>query len=191
MHTAWSLKKNRETVGAGFAAGAGHIDPAKAADPGLVYETSVDDYTKLLCSLGYNATLIRRITGNNKSSRCRKADRDGSKRSDLNYPSMAAKVERDGSFSVKFLRWVTNVGRVKSVYTAKIDMKDSGVHVAVKPRILRFGALNERKSFVVRVRGEILGGKTVVGSVEWNDGIHRVGSPIVLYDDSAFHKQSR
>ncbi|KAH6821876.1 subtilase family protein [Perilla frutescens var. hirtella] len=186
MTTAWSLK-NRETVDAGFASGAGHIDPVKAKNPGLVYETAIDDYTELLCSLGYNTTILRRITGDNNST-CPKTDKVGSKHNDLNYPSMAAKVETNKSFSVHFLRRVTNVGLAKSVYRAKI-IKASDINVVVKPRILRFEALNERRSFVVSVEGKIGGAKTVVAELEWRDGIHRVGSPIVVYDDDAFQKQ--
>jgi hypothetical protein len=34
-----------------FAFEAGHINPVKAINPGLVYETSKEDYIKMLCSM--------------------------------------------------------------------------------------------------------------------------------------------
>ncbi|XP_057770105.1 subtilisin-like protease SBT4.3 [Salvia miltiorrhiza] len=180
MTTARSLK-NKKVGDAEFAYGAGHIDPIRATSPGLVYDTSIDDYIKLLCSLGYNTTTIRRITRDSKIE-CPKTGNIGSKHHDLNYPSMTAKVEKNQPFLVKFSRRVTNVGRAKGVYGVKI-IKDSDIDIVVKPRILRFKALNERKSFVVRVKGKISGGKKIGASIEWSDGIHRVGSPIVVYDD--------
>ncbi|KAL1551846.1 subtilisin-like protease SBT4.3 [Salvia divinorum] len=185
MTTAWNLKKQK-IKDAEFAYGAGHIDPVRATNPGLIYDTSIDDYINLLCSLGYNTTTVRQITRDNKSN-CPKTGNVGSKYHDLNYPTMAAKVERNASFSVKISRRVTNVGHAKAVYRAKV-IRGSGINVVVKPRILRFKALDERKSFVVSVQGNIGGKKKIGASLEWSDGIHRVRSPIVVYDDSAFQK---
>lgn len=182
-HAAWSLKKQK-IKDAEFAYGAGHIDPVRATSPGLIYDTSIDDYISLLCSFGYNTTTVQQITRDNKSN-CPKTGHVGSKHHDLNYPTMAVKVERNASFLVKFTRRVTNVGRTKAVYRAKI-IRGAGISVVVKPRILRFKALNERKSFVVSVQGNIGGKKKIGASLELNDGIHRVRSPIVVYDDSAF-----
>ncbi|PWA97761.1 peptidase S8, subtilisin-related protein [Artemisia annua] len=34
-----------------FAYGSGHINPLMATDPGLVYETPIEEYLKLWCSL--------------------------------------------------------------------------------------------------------------------------------------------
>ena len=45
--------------------GSGHVDPVKATSLGLVYETSTDDYTQMLCNMGYNTTLVRCILGDN------------------------------------------------------------------------------------------------------------------------------
>ncbi|KAG6428775.1 hypothetical protein SASPL_106812 [Salvia splendens] len=185
MTTAWILKKQK-IKDAEFAYRAGHIDPVRATSPGLIYDTSIDDYINLLCSLGYNTTIVQQITRDNKSN-CPKTGNVGSKHHDLNYPTMAVKVERNASFLVKFTRKVTNVGRAKAVYRAKI-VRGSGISVVVKPMILRFKALNERKSFVVSVEGNIGGKKKIGASLEWSDGIHRVRSPIVVYDDSAFQK---
>ncbi|KAK4479781.1 hypothetical protein RD792_015316 [Penstemon davidsonii] len=66
----------------------GHIDPVKAADPGLVYETVQDDYVKMLCGLGSNTTTIRNIFGVNVN--CSEGFKINPK--DLNYPSMTVNI---------------------------------------------------------------------------------------------------
>ncbi|ERN08674.1 hypothetical protein AMTR_s00017p00216640 [Amborella trichopoda] len=44
--------------------GAGHINPNRARDPGLVYDLAIQDYIEFICGLGYNVvemgTIIRR-----------------------------------------------------------------------------------------------------------------------------------
>ena len=45
--------------------GAGHIDPVKAANPGLVYETFKQDYVKMFCNLSYDSGKLRDIVGDN------------------------------------------------------------------------------------------------------------------------------
>ena len=77
-----------------FAFGAGHINPVKAIEPGLVYEALKEDYIKMLCSIkiSYFGTCPKGVKGSPKN---------------LNYPSMQALVESDKSFIVKFPRIVT------------------------------------------------------------------------------------
>ncbi|XP_051190793.1 uncharacterized protein [Lolium perenne] len=41
-----------------FANGAGHVQPNRAADPGLVYDMGTADYLRFLCALGYNSSVI-------------------------------------------------------------------------------------------------------------------------------------
>jgi hypothetical protein len=45
-----------------FAIGAGHINPNKAIDPGLIYDAKIEDYVNLLCALNYSTKEIRTIT---------------------------------------------------------------------------------------------------------------------------------
>ena len=60
--------KNKD---AEFAFGSGHINPVKAVNPGLVYETLEQDYIIMLCSMGYDESNIGKIYGN--ISNCPKA----------------------------------------------------------------------------------------------------------------------
>ncbi|CDP04727.1 unnamed protein product [Coffea canephora] len=45
-----------------FAIGAGHVNPARAADPGLVYDIHPDNYVQYLCGLNYTDDHIMFIT---------------------------------------------------------------------------------------------------------------------------------
>ena len=86
--------------------GAGQLSPAKARDPGLVYDASEGDYVTMLCAQGYNATQLALVTGSNATA-CPGSGGSGSG-GDLNYPTMAARVEPGKNFTVRFPRTVTN-----------------------------------------------------------------------------------
>ncbi|XP_059625235.1 subtilisin-like protease SBT4.5 [Cornus florida] len=178
MTTAWTMNSTTNKDGE-LSYGAGHINPIKAADPGLVYEAFRDDYIKMLCDMGYDMKMIRTITGDMSS--CPKGHKGSPK--DLNYPSMASQVDEYKSFTLRFPRTVTNVGRANSTYKAKVTMADSKIRVGVRPSVLSFEALYEKKSFVVTVvspPGEGVHG-LMSGSLVWSDGTHVVRSPIVAY----------
>nr|POE69489.1 subtilisin-like protease sbt4.8 [Quercus suber] len=167
MTTAWPMNATKEEDGE-FAFGAGHINPVKALEPGLVYDASIDDYIKMLCNI--NISFF---------SRCPK-DISGSAK-DLNYPSMQALIESNNSFTVKFPRIVTNVGPANSTYESKV-IKNSQIKVSVEPSTLSFETSGEKKSFIVTVsRKGLPASKMVSASLVWSDGTHNVKSPIVVY----------
>lgn len=60
--------------------GAGHANPNKAMDPGLIYDIEVKDYINFLCGLNYTRQQIKVITRSSNFS-CDQANID------LNYPS--------------------------------------------------------------------------------------------------------
>ncbi|KAJ4725703.1 Subtilisin-like protease [Melia azedarach] len=180
MTTAWPMNSSKNAE-AEFAYGSGHVNPVKAINPGLVYETFKQDYIKMLCSLGYDESKLRSISGDNSS--CPKGSDKGSPR-DLNYPSAAAQVSPQKSFTIKFTRTVTNVGLAKSTYKVQA-LTNSKIGIKVEPGILSFKSLNEKKSFDVTVTGEGLPYGTIVsGSLVWSDGNHSVRSPIVIVSGS-------
>ncbi|KAL3632147.1 hypothetical protein CASFOL_025131 [Castilleja foliolosa] len=178
--------KSKKITNAEFGYGAGHIDPVRAVNPGLVYDISTNDYIEYLCELGYNTSTVRMITGDKSSCPENIELNKETIYNQLNYPTMAAKVKSGKAFEVRFFRTVTNVGHAESRYKAKI-VKSLNGRVVLRPRVLKFRALNQKRSFIVTVRGNISEGP-IVGSVVWSDGRHKVRSPIVVYDDSVLHK---
>ncbi|KAK6160072.1 hypothetical protein DH2020_003453 [Rehmannia glutinosa] len=179
----WIMDSRKDPL-AEFAYGAGQIDPVKAVDPGLVYETFTEDYIKLLCSLGYDSTKLKQIFGVNTT--CPAGPQTTPK--DLNYPSMTSQIKTSGgnknvTFSEKFARTVTNVGPGKSTYKVTTSTSPE-YNITVTPNVLTFGATNEKKSFDVIISGKITNGKMVSASLEWSDGVHKVRSPIVVYPDN-------
>ncbi|KAJ4963975.1 hypothetical protein NE237_023914 [Protea cynaroides] len=176
MTTAWSMNATRNSD-AEFAYGAGHIDPVKAVDPGLVYVALKDDYIKFLCNIGWNDKRISIISRDN--STCPKSSKGAS--IDLNYPSMAVHLQPSTAFVINFPRRVTNVGSANSTYKASV-ISDSKIKISVKPEVLSFTSLNEEKSFVVTVSGSGVPQDSMASaSLVWSDGTHIVRSPIVVY----------
>ncbi|RVW65836.1 Subtilisin-like protease SBT4.6 [Vitis vinifera] len=181
MTTARPMKVSANLHGV-LSFGSGHVDPVKAISPGLVYETTMDNYTQMLCDMGYNTAMVRLISGDNSS--CPK-DSKGSPK-DLNYPSMTVYVKQLRPFKVEFPRTVTNVGRSNSTYKAQVIIrKHPRMKVEVNPPMLSFKLKKEKKSFVVIVTGQ---GMTMERPVEsatlvWSDGTHTVRSPVIVYTE--------
>ncbi|KAL5707197.1 hypothetical protein ACHQM5_025278 [Ranunculus cassubicifolius] len=173
MTTAFPMNPMRNPD-AEYAYGAGHINPVKAVDAGLVYEAFEADYLQMLCSIGYTDKDIRLMSGDNSSS-CPK-NYTGSPM-DLNYPSMASwKVAE-----AKFTRTVTNVGLENSTYKSTISAPPN-MKITVVPDILSFKSLNEKQSFVVTVSATALKDHPLnSASLVWFDGVHTVRSPISVY----------
>lgn len=167
--TAWTMDST-EDPSAEFSYGAGHINPKKALDPGLVYETSAEEYLKLLCGLGYNSDKMVQVFG----------PRATISPKDLNYPSLTIRVT-NSAFSERLTRTVTNVGPVNSTYKVSMS-KSRDYSMSVKPDTLTFGAVDEKKSFEVVISGRI-SGKMLSASIEWSDGFRVVRSPVVVYTE--------
>ncbi|KAM1229550.1 hypothetical protein EV1_039450 [Malus domestica] len=177
MTTAGPVNNTSNSTGE-FLYGSGHINPLKAVDPGLVYETSKDDYIKLLCSILDEAS-VRLISGADHPCSAKTGKKSPK---DLNYPSMAGTVAPGtSSFSLKFRRTVKNVGLANSTYKANIISK-SGVDIQVVPQVLSFKSLNEEKAFDVTVSGRGMPyGSHVSASLVWTDGTYSVRSPVLVF----------
>ncbi|CAI9114779.1 OLC1v1015580C1 [Oldenlandia corymbosa var. corymbosa] len=162
-----------------FSYGAGHLNPVKAANPGIVYKTTKEEYHNLLCSMNISSDTATKMSGFNIS--CDDYQR-GFKPKDLNYPSMASPIESGhGKFQVQFKRRATNVGVAMSMYYAKLSCYQSPCNATVAPEKLEFKALNEEIPFVVTVSGENLE-SVLSASLEWNDGTQVARSPIVVFN---------
>ncbi|KAG8056889.1 hypothetical protein GUJ93_ZPchr0002g23709 [Zizania palustris] len=163
--------------------GAGHVNPVKALSPGLVYDTSVDDYVAFLCSVGTPPQQVQAITAAEPNVTCqRKLSSPG----DLNYPSFSVVFGRRRSSSssrstvVKYRRELTNVGDARSVYTARVT-GPSGIAVAVKPPRLSFKKAGDKLRYTVTFKSATPGGPmdaAAFGWLTWSNGKHDVRSPI-------------
>lgn len=162
-----------------LAMGSGHVDPNKALDPGLVYDTTTQDYINLLCAMKYTPTQIKVIT--KKSILICK----NSSNSDLNYPSFIAYLNREASattFVKEFKRVVTNVGDERSSYMARVIGLE-GLNVSVEPQSLLFTQKYQQLSYKLTLEGgRILKEDVIYGSLVWSDksGKYSVRSPIVV-----------
>ncbi|KAM7256233.1 hypothetical protein ACFE04_011974 [Oxalis oulophora] len=135
--------------------GAGHVNPNKAINPGLIYDTTVQDYVNLLCAMKYSASQIRTIT--RSVQKCENRDLD------LNYPSFIAFFNNEDE-------------------TAQVTGMD-GVKVKVEPEKLVFGKKYEKQSYKLTLEGpKLLRQEVVHGSLIWvdDDGRYLVRSPIVV-----------
>ncbi|KAF5775049.1 putative cucumisin [Helianthus annuus] len=52
------IKDERDLPANVFAVGAGHVNPSKASDPGLIFDIQPDDYIPYLCGLGYTSKQV-------------------------------------------------------------------------------------------------------------------------------------
>ncbi|KAK4409070.1 protein SUPPRESSOR OF K(+) TRANSPORT GROWTH DEFECT 1 [Sesamum angolense] len=155
-----------------FDYGSGHINPAAAIDPGLVYDFDTSDIIDFLCSTGATPAQLKNLTG--EVMYCRKNPKSSY---DFNYPSIGVSNLR-GSISVH--RTVTYYGEGPAVYKAEVD-HPAGVNVSVTPNELRFEKIGDKMSFVIGFTPyKASNGDFVFGALTWTNGVHVVRSPIGL-----------
>ncbi|XP_044405805.1 subtilisin-like protease [Triticum aestivum] len=124
-----------------YAMGAGHANPIKAIDPGLVYDLSITEYAGYICALLGDqglATIARDPTLS-----CKMLPKIPE--AQLNYPSITVPL-RTRPFTVN--RTVTNVGPINSVYTLKMEVPKS-LRVRVYPETLVFSKVGQKKTFSI------------------------------------------
>ncbi|KAJ9557724.1 hypothetical protein OSB04_012338 [Centaurea solstitialis] len=180
LMTTASLMSAQINTDAEFAYGAGYLNPMKAMRPGLVYDADKDDYVTFLCQQNYIIRYIRIITGVDISS-CSELMKQTK---DLNYPTFVIPTMYDESVDVNFTRTVTNVGSATSTYKALItEPRVSGLRIEVEPDVLQFEEYGQKLSFKVSVKATIQkqDNPIVSGGLIWDDGVHQVRSPIVVY----------
>ncbi|CAM0907572.1 unnamed protein product [Alopecurus aequalis] len=167
----WILNEKHEKASV-YERGAGHVNPARAADPGLVYDLGITDYASFICGLLGKDGLVT-IT-RNSSLNCAKLPKF--KDVQLNYPTITVTLTKS-PFTVK--RTVTNVWPSPSTYKAIVDAPKS-LTVRVSPDTLVFSKVGEKKTFSVSVScRDVAKQKLVEGSLSWVSNEHVVRSPIV------------
>ncbi|CAM0943717.1 unnamed protein product [Alopecurus aequalis] len=163
-----------------FVRGAGHVDPNRAVDPGLVYDAGAEDYITFLCALGYTAEQVA-VFGPAANCSTRAA---GSSVGDHNYPAFSVVFTSNKLAIVTQHRVVRNVGtNVKATYRAKVT-SPAGVLVTVRPGKLEFSAKQKTQKYEVTFAQRIFGSVTekhTFGSIVWSDDEkHTVASPIAI-----------
>ncbi|KAF9588813.1 hypothetical protein IFM89_016173 [Coptis chinensis] len=154
--------------------GAGHINPNKAMNPGLIYDIGFKDYVEFLCNLGYTDQQMSAVIRKNLWT-CR----DNS--SDLNYPSFVVTASNVTTFPMvrNFTRVVTNVGDDNSIYRA-ISESPSGMRINIEPNTLNFTSKGQKQGFVVSVEINQKDQSSIYGYLKWVDQHnHVVSSPVV------------
>jgi len=145
-----------------FAQGAGFVNPNGAADPGLVYPTTANEYRSYLISLGVQFAppfdTLPPVSGSN-----------------LNQASIAI-GSLPGVQTVA--RRVKNVGAALGTYTVSVDL--SGITTTVTPATLSLAPGAEASFSVAFTRDTAALGEWVTGSLLWTDGTHVVRIPIAL-----------
>ncbi|KAK1353290.1 subtilisin-like protease SBT1.2 [Heracleum sosnowskyi] len=165
-----------------FAIGAGHVNPAKAISPGLIYDISPDDYVTHLCTLKYTISDIFTITHRNVSCKdILQKNRDFS----LNYPSISV-VFKPGMRSKMIKKRLTNVGSPNSTYSLEVK-PPNGIKVRVRPQRLTFKHINQSLSykiwFISRNRTALEKLSHSQGYLSWvnsQDIYQRIRSPISI-----------
>ncbi|WP_327585907.1 S8 family serine peptidase [Nonomuraea sp. NBC_00507] len=151
-----------------FAQGAGHVAPNSAADPGLVYDSDINDWIAFLCG----------TTKGVKKENCDTLAGTGHSLApgDLNTPSIT--VSRMNG-PAKVTREVTNVGRSTTTYTASVSGLD-GITAKVTPGKLTLRP-GETKSFTVEfTRAAAPMGAYQSGQLTWKDDRHTVRVPVLV-----------
>ncbi|KAH7867450.1 hypothetical protein Vadar_033589 [Vaccinium darrowii] len=158
--------------------GAGHVNPNKAMDPGLVYDIEVQDYVNFLCGMNYTKKQIMMTTRRAKFN-CKNANLD------LNYPSFIAILNGTGTTSYTFKRVLTNVVNANSVYTAEVEAPP-GMKIVVQPQTISFSQKHSTAEFKLTVKIQFGQGPQsnydgAYGFLSWMEanGTHVVRSPVV------------
>ncbi|KAL8216656.1 hypothetical protein R6Q57_023493 [Mikania cordata] len=170
------IQDERELPASLFAVGAGHVNPCKANNPGLIYDIQADDYIPYLCGLGYSSAQVTTIV--QKQVSC--SNVSNIPEAELNYPAFA--ITMSGNMTKSYTRTVTNVGDAHSCYTLKVIISPC-MRVTVSPSRLVFSAVNQKLSYKVTfipVDQSAGSNQFVEGALVWNSIKHSVRSPISI-----------
>ncbi|WP_217698367.1 S8 family serine peptidase [Streptacidiphilus griseoplanus] len=148
--------------------GAGHIDAARAFDPGLVYPAGRRDWQRYVCAIG------QQLPATTGAADCDRVPR--TLPSDLNYPSISV-GSLSGTRTV--LRRVVNVGGARAVYRASVQAP-AGFTATVTPSELTLRPGEDARFQVTLTRAGAPLGSWAFGALTWSDGRHTVHSPIAV-----------
>ncbi|MCI0350063.1 MAG: S8 family serine peptidase, partial [Acidobacteriales bacterium] len=152
-----------------FRQGAGHVKPNAAVDPGLVFDSNLNDWLAFLCGA---TTAVTPATCTSLEAQGYSRDR-----SDMNTASIAIGDLLTTSQTVT--RRVTNVGQGSATYTPNVTGM-TGFTTTVIPVSLTL-APGETKPFTVTFsRTTAAFAAFTGGQLTWSDGPHNVRVPMVV-----------
>ncbi|KAF8029113.1 hypothetical protein BT93_E1707 [Corymbia citriodora subsp. variegata] len=159
-----------------FTTGAGHVNPSKAVDPGLIYDIKPQDYIPYLCGLNYTDSEIKLIV--KKVVTCSSIGSIPDYQ--LNYPAISLRFNNSVS-KVSVTRTVTNVGPAKSSYKVVIDPITGLDPIGVNPSKLEFTKANQTASFRIDfTRNATATQPLAQGAITWVSAKHSVRTPIAV-----------
>lgn len=161
-----------------FDIGAGHINPLKAMDPGLIYDMKTSDYILFLCNIGYSQERIKKIVvpSPGLDTSCKNVFKTNA---NVNYPSISVSNLRS---TTTIKRTVRNVGWGKTAVYCGSAKEPNGVEVFIWPRILIFSHLKQEISYYVTLKPlKMSQGRYDFGEIIWSDGFHNVRIPLVVH----------
>ncbi|XP_025814766.1 subtilisin-like protease SBT3.5 isoform X1 [Panicum hallii] len=142
-----------------FDFGGGHINPNRAADPGLIYDIAPNDYNIFSCIMKRSASCNTTVVPGHL----------------LNLLSISVP---DLRYPVTVSRTVTNVGEVDAVYHIAIE-SPVGVRMEVEPSVLVFNAANKVQTFKVKLSPMwMFQGDYTFGSLTWYNDQRTVRIPV-------------
>ena len=151
--------------------GAGHVDPNKAVDPGLVYDNGKTEFIRYQCNVNKAAVV--------PASDCTTF---GTLDQTYNYNLPSITVGNVVG-SVNVTRKVTNVSASPGNYSAAISVP--GYTAVVTPSSLSLNP-GETKSFTVSLTAAgAVANVWSFGSMTWSDGTHVVKSPVTARSGKA------
>ena len=164
MRSAMATTADQAIVGGynPFGAGAGHVQPNKMVDPGLVYDAGFADYLAFLKGQNLCCASSASIPALDAS--------------DLNQPSLAV---GDLAGVQTLTRKVTNVGGSAATYSATVT-PPAGFTVSVSPSSFSIAAGATQTFTVTITRTDAPLNTFRFGALTWSDGTHSVRSPIAV-----------
>ena len=151
-----------------FRQGAGHVRPNSAADPGLVFNSDINDWFAFLCgtTAGVNPATCSALAAAGYSL----------EPSNFNGASIAI-GDMAGVQTVR--RRVTNVGSAAATYSWSVTGM-SGITVAVTPATLTLNPGQTATFDVTFTRTTAALNAYTGGQLTWTDGTHNVRIPLVI-----------
>ena len=168
-------RSSEVTAATPFDCGAGFINPAKAIDPGLIFDIEYKSYIQFLCAVpGVDDESVSRAVG----TKCPSPGIEWC--SDLNTASVTV-ANLVGSRRVQ--RRVTSVGENVERYTVVVR-EPAGVEVMVKPQAFKISPNATRAVRIDLVAREVTNAFTFGEVVLHGDHQHRVRIPLAVFVSS-------